>query len=91
MTERNNHDPLTVLHGGELPVVPDPEFAARLRARLEAGANIFEAQPNRTEGVDMSGTDIAIAELNDTIETTAIKAAINSRPTGKEVVWRSEP
>ena len=27
----NSHDPLTVLHGDELPVQPDPAFAARLR------------------------------------------------------------
>ena len=32
----NSHDPLTVLHGDELPVQPDPAFAARLRARLES-------------------------------------------------------
>jgi len=60
----NSHDPLAVLHGGDLPVAPDPEFAARLRSRLESALNLFEAQPNRTEGVDMSGTDTAIAELN---------------------------
>jgi predicted enzyme related to lactoylglutathione lyase len=61
----NNTDPLTVLHGDELPVQPDPAFAARLRARLESAANFFEAQPNRTQGVVMSGTDTAIAELNE--------------------------
>ena len=60
----NSHDPLTVLHGDELPVQPDPAFAARLRARLESAVNLFEAQPNRTGGVVMSGTDTAIAELN---------------------------
>ena len=31
----NSHDPLTVLHGDELPVQPDPAFAARLRSRLD--------------------------------------------------------
>jgi uncharacterized glyoxalase superfamily protein PhnB len=61
----NSHDPLTVLHGDELPVQPDPAFAARLRARLESAANFFEDQPNRTQGVVMSGTDTAIAELNE--------------------------
>jgi len=61
----NSHDPLTVLHGNELPVQPDPAFAARLRARLESAANFFEDQPNRTQGVVMSGTDTAIAELNE--------------------------
>ncbi len=62
----NSHDPLTVLHGDELPVQPDPAFAARLRARLESAVNFFEAQPNRTGGIEMSGTDTAIAELNET-------------------------
>ena len=40
----NSHDPLTVLHGDELPVQPDPAFAARLRARLESALSL----PNRT-------------------------------------------
>src|SRR5262249_41950718 len=44
---------------------PDPAFAARLRARLESAANLFESQPNRTQGVVMSGTDTAIAQLNE--------------------------
>jgi uncharacterized glyoxalase superfamily protein PhnB len=61
----NSHDPLSVLHGDELPVEPDPAFAASLRARLESAANFFEAQPHRTQGVVMSGTDTAIAQLNE--------------------------
>lgn len=61
----NSHDPLTVLYGDELVAQPDPAFAARLRARLESALNL----PNRTEGVDMSGTDTAIAEL---VEPTTI-------------------
>jgi len=63
----NSHDPLSVLHGDELPVQPDPAFAARLRARLESAANFFEAQANRTQGVVMSGADTAIAELNEPV------------------------
>ena len=59
--KNNSHDPLTVLHGDELPVQPDPAFAARLRARLETALSL----PNRTGGVVMSGTDTAIAELNE--------------------------
>lgn len=55
----NSHDPLAVLHGDELPVQPDPAFAARLRARLETALSL----PNRTGGVDMSGIDTAIEEL----------------------------
>ena len=43
----NSHDPLSVLHGDELPVQPDPAFAARLRARLES-ARIF-LKPNPIE------------------------------------------
>jgi uncharacterized glyoxalase superfamily protein PhnB len=70
MSER--HDPLTVLHGDELPVQPDPAFAARLRARLEAALSL----PNRTGGVDMSGTDTAIADLNrPAAESAAPRAA----------------
>jgi len=61
----NNTDPLTVLHGDELPVQPDPAFAARLRARLESAVTFLGSQPNRTQGVVMSGTDTAIAELNE--------------------------
>lgn len=64
---RNSHDPLTVLSDGELPVAPDPEFAARLRARLESALTL----PNRTEGVVMTGTDTAIAELNEPTTASA--------------------
>jgi uncharacterized glyoxalase superfamily protein PhnB len=67
----NSHDPLTVLHGDELPVQPDPVFAARLRARLESAANLFESQSIRTQGVVMSGTDAAIAELTQPAEPVA--------------------
>jgi uncharacterized glyoxalase superfamily protein PhnB len=73
----NSHDPLSVLHGDELPVQPDPAFAAGLRARLESAANLFETQPNRTQGVVMSGTDTAIAELN---EPAAEPAAATAPP-----------
>lgn len=56
----DKRDPLTALHGNEFPVAPDPAFAARLRARLESAL----ALPHNTEGVEMSGTDTVIAELN---------------------------
>ncbi|KUI26042.1 glyoxalase [Mycobacterium sp. IS-1496] len=56
----NDHtDPLWVLHGDELPVQPDPAFAARLRARLESALRL----PDHTEGVEMSGTDTALAAV----------------------------
>ncbi|MCT7658219.1 VOC family protein [Mycobacterium deserti] len=62
--ERSNNgssrDPLTALYGDDLPVQPDPAFAAHLRARLESALVL----PRRTEGVEMSGTDTAIANLN---------------------------
>lgn len=58
------HDPLDALRGGDSPVTPDPEFAHRLRTRLEAAAELFENQPDRTRGVIMSGTDSALAELS---------------------------
>ncbi|WP_235733948.1 VOC family protein [Mycolicibacterium austroafricanum] len=60
----NGHDPFDVLRGGDLPLAPDPEFARRLRARLESAASLFEQQPDRTQGVIMSGTDTALAELS---------------------------
>ncbi|MGA5464310.1 VOC family protein [Mycobacterium sp. NPDC050041] len=71
----NDHDPLSALRGDDVPVAPDPEFAARLRARLESAASLFAAQPDRTEGVVMSGTDTAIAELSETSAAPAAAAA----------------
>jgi predicted enzyme related to lactoylglutathione lyase len=67
----NNRDPLTALHGDELPVTPDPAFAARLRARLESALTL----PANAEGVVMSGTDTAIAELNSTSSTARQRPA----------------
>jgi predicted enzyme related to lactoylglutathione lyase len=64
----DDRDPLSVLRGGDLPVTPDPEFAARLRSRLESAL----ALPNRTEGVVMSGTDTVIAELNEPTTTETV-------------------
>ncbi|ORW57761.1 glyoxalase [Mycolicibacterium peregrinum] len=63
----NSHDPLTVLSGDDPPVSPDPAFAARLLARLESALTL----PERTEGVDMSGTETAIAELNEPADVAA--------------------
>jgi uncharacterized glyoxalase superfamily protein PhnB len=64
----NSRDPLTVLRGNESAVQPDPAFAARLRSRLEGALNL----PNRTEGVDMSGTDTAIAELTEPVPAAGV-------------------
>ena len=41
----DQHDPLTVLRGDDLPVQPDPAFAARLRAT--AGIRAVLARRNR--------------------------------------------
>lgn len=54
-------DPLRILTTEEPPVQPDPEFASRLRRRLESAL----ALPVGTEGVVMSGTSTAIADLTD--------------------------
>lgn len=51
-------DPLRVLHTEDLPVQPDPSFAAELRRRLEAALSL-------PEGVVMSGTATVIAELTE--------------------------
>jgi predicted enzyme related to lactoylglutathione lyase len=57
------HDPFTVLRADDLPVQPDPAFATRLRARLESVLTL----PAGTEGVEMSGTAQAIAELTQPV------------------------
>ncbi|MGH3583879.1 MAG: VOC family protein, partial [Mycobacterium sp.] len=64
----NSHDPLTALHGDDLPTTPDPAFTARLRARLEAALSL----PAGTEGVEMSGTDSLLAELSTPVVTNAV-------------------
>jgi predicted enzyme related to lactoylglutathione lyase len=71
MSRYDDHDPLTVLHSGDRPVPPDPEFAARLRARLESALSL----PNRTGDVVMSGTDTAIAELSQTTAAAVPRSA----------------
>lgn len=53
-------DPLHVLSAEDLPVQPDPSFAVTLRARLESALSL----PANTQGVTMSGTAAAVAELN---------------------------
>lgn len=68
------HDPLRVLNGGDVPVAPDPVFAAGLRDRLASVANLAEQQPDRTQGVTMSGTDAAIAELAEPVVPAASTA-----------------
>lgn len=62
MSRYNDFDPLSVLRVDDLPVQPDPDFAARLRQRLESAV----ALPNRTEGVIMSGTAEILDELTAT-------------------------
>ena len=79
----NSYDPLTVLHGDELPIAPDPGFAARLRSRLESALSL----PNRTQGVEMSGTDTAIADLT---ETTTHVASAPPRPAALPYLCRRQ-
>jgi uncharacterized glyoxalase superfamily protein PhnB len=75
MNEHNSIDLLTVLRADELPVQPNPAFAARLRARLESALSL----PRRTQGVLMSGTDKAVAELPDPTRN-AVSAWASPRP-----------
>jgi uncharacterized glyoxalase superfamily protein PhnB len=51
-------DPLQVLNAEDLPVQPDPTFAARLRARLESALSV----PPGAEGVVMRGTTTQATE-----------------------------
>lgn len=51
-------DPLDVLRADDLPAQPDPEFAARLRRRLESALSL-------PKGVVMSGTASALSELTE--------------------------
>ncbi len=62
-------DPLDVLHTDDLPVQPDPDFAARLRRRLESALSL-------PEGVLMSGTATAISELSQESATIPRPAAL---------------
>jgi predicted enzyme related to lactoylglutathione lyase len=78
----NQHDPLTALRGDELPVAPDPAFAARLHARLESALTL----PTKTSGVVMSGTDTVIAELN----STAV-AAVTESPRPAAIPYLAVP
>jgi predicted enzyme related to lactoylglutathione lyase len=63
MTQHDAVDPLAVLRVDDLPVQPDPAFAAALRARLESALSL----PAGTEGVEMSGSAQAIAELTEPV------------------------
>ncbi|MGV0834104.1 VOC family protein [Mycolicibacterium thermoresistibile] len=64
MTQHNSRDPLTVLHGDDRPIQPDPTFAARLRAQLESAARFFADRPH-AEGVVMSGTRTVLTDLTE--------------------------
>lgn len=62
-------DPLDVLRADDLPTAPDPEFAARLRARLDSALSL-------PKGVQMSGTAQAIDELTAPEPTPPRPAAL---------------
>lgn len=69
MTQRDARDPLNVLRTDDLPVQPDPSFAARLRRRLESALAL-------PEGVVMSDTATALAELTQPAATGPRPAAL---------------
>jgi predicted enzyme related to lactoylglutathione lyase len=88
MSQHNDADPLTVLRANDLPVQPDPAFAARLRSRLESALSL----PTRSEGVVMSGTDQAAAELTE--RSGPISGApnrIQHGDIGYVSVWTTDP
>jgi predicted enzyme related to lactoylglutathione lyase len=68
MTQRDHSDPLRVLHTDDLPVQPDPAFAARLRRQLESALSL-------PEGVVMRGTTTALAELTEPVAPQAPRPA----------------
>src|ERR1700722_14129319 len=78
-----NRDPLNVLRAEDLPVQPDPAFAARLRGRLESALTL----PHRTEGVEMSNTDAEIAALNE----QSTEELIQHGDIGYVSVWVPDP
>ena len=72
MSQHDAVDPLTVLRADDLPVQPDPAFAARLRTRLEAALSL----PTNTGGVEMSGTAETIAEMTEVPAASPRPAAL---------------
>ena len=74
----NNHDPLTVLHGDDLPVPARSGVRGPAARTPGIGCELF-TQPNRTQGVVMSGTDTAIAELQPTTAAPAASPAAARR------------
>ncbi|BDB40563.1 MULTISPECIES: VOC family protein [Mycobacterium] len=54
----SRQDPLHVLRTDDLPVQPDPAFAAQLRRRLQTALAL-------PEGITMSGSAAAVAELTE--------------------------
>ncbi|SPM28875.1 VOC family protein [Mycobacterium terramassiliense] len=65
MSRQDHIDPLDVLRANDLPAQPDPDFAARLRRRLESALSL-------PKGVVMGGTASALSELT---EPSAAEAA----------------
>lgn len=69
MSRHDARDPLRALRTDDLPVQPDPSFAARLRRRLESTLVL-------PEGVVMSDTASALAELTQPVDTGPRPAAL---------------
>ncbi|OBG30041.1 hypothetical protein [Mycobacterium sp. E3198] len=65
MNRQDRSDPLDVLRAEDLPVQPDPDFAARLRRRLQSALSL-------PSGVVMSGAATALSELAEPSAADAV-------------------
>jgi uncharacterized glyoxalase superfamily protein PhnB len=68
MSQHDHSDPLSVLRVDDLPVQPHPTFAARLRRQLQSALSL-------PEGVLMSGTTSALAELAESAPGSVARPA----------------
>ena len=87
MTQRDRWDPLSVLHTDNLPVQPDPVFAARLRRRLEAVLSMPEGP---RKGIVMSGTAEAIAGLTATAPRPAALPYLSVANARAAIAWYTD-
>ncbi|QLL08326.1 VOC family protein [Mycobacterium vicinigordonae] len=86
----SQHDPLHVLHTDDLPVQPDPAFAARLRRRLESALSLPEGILMTAETLTTATTAprpaalpyLAVADARAAIAwyTEAFGAALSGEP-----------
>lgn len=83
MNQRDNRDPLHVLHTDILPVNPDPAFAARLRQRLESALSL-------PEGVVMSDSASAVSGLAEAPPRPAALPYLIVRDARAAIAWYIE-